>query len=163
MSQTVQGLYKGFKVASSFVGKQYHIAKLTGDGIVDLATAETDVLVGVVQDAVAALDTASVALISGGGTSKVKLGGTVTRGMYITADSAGKGVQIAATGAKGIGMALESGVAGDIIEVALSLYRHVAGSSASASTSPSASASASQSPSASVSASRSPSSSASPS
>lgn len=90
------------------------------DGGALQGAAATDRLVGV---------TDTIAIASGerfdgvlNGIADVKLGGTVVRGDPITSDATGQGV-VAAPGAgvnnRIIGFAMKSGVAGDIIEVAL--------------------------------------------
>lgn len=173
MSQETRSTEKGFKAGSDMLtsSKQFYIAKQTADDTVDVASAVTDALVGVIQNKAALNDTVSVAMVHGGGSCKVIAGGTISRGDYITTDSSGKAVRASVTGDKVIGIALQSAVANDIFEMALGFFRFVAGVSASPSLSPSSSASLSRSPSASqslspsssISASRSPSSSASPS
>lgn len=85
------------------------------------ATATTEAFVGVVDapGGVAAGDRVDVTM---DGIAEVELGGTVTRGNPITADSAGKGVAAspaATVNAQIIGFAVISGVAGDYIPVHL--------------------------------------------
>ena len=50
----------------------------------------------------------------GSGLSPVELGGTVTRGDFLTADSAGRAIATTTEGDVGIGWALQSGVVYDI-------------------------------------------------
>jgi len=159
MSQVTQGPYKTYKAGADLLAtpKKYHVAKLTANDTITFATASTDVLVGIIQESVVSGDSTTVAIPSGGATSKAVCGENLSRGNYLTADSAGKLVRAYQTGDRVIAKALESGVTNDVIEVQMCDFRWVAGSSASPSVSPSASASLSASPSASESASRSPS------
>jgi hypothetical protein len=83
------------------------------------ASAASDLILGVcVQPgAVASGDRCSVVME---GVANVTLGGSVTRGNEITADANGKGVAAAPGGGANnriVGVALQSGVAGDSIEV----------------------------------------------
>lgn len=55
------------------------------------------------------------------GTSKIALGGTVTRGDQVVSDASGNGVTDSAANQFVVGIALESGVSGDIIEIMLVL------------------------------------------
>ncbi len=170
MSQTTQGLYKTFKANSDLLtaSKKYYIAKITATGTVDVATGSTQAIVGIIQEGVKLGDNVAVAMISGGGTSKVILGGTIAAGVPFTCDGNGKAIQAYQNLDQVIGVTLESGVLNDVIEVTLGGFDRwisQASVSPSASLSPSASTSpsASRSPSSSVSASISPSSSVSPS
>lgn len=89
------------------------------------AAAATDILLGVVDDQMtyAIGDRAD---IIHEGIAFVLLGGTVARSNFVTSDANGKGVVAApAAGANVnvIGRALQSGVAGDIIEVLLNIIQ----------------------------------------
>ena len=84
------------------------------DDTVDVASAATDKLIGVIQHTTSAAG--EVVRVMMLGISRIKLGGTVTRGDELTADSAGKGVAATAGQSTG-GIALASGVTGDIIPV----------------------------------------------
>lgn len=82
------------------------------------AAAAADVPIGVVtQPGIVAInDRCDVAL---GGIAEVELGGTVARGNRLTSDASGRGVNAApAAGTNNgvVGIALQSGVVGDIIE-----------------------------------------------
>lgn len=87
------------------------------------ATAATQTLIGV-SDAVGQ-DTAGDRVdVIVNGEADVKLGGTVTRGDFITAGAAGVGVAAAPSAGVNngvIGIAMQSGVSDDIITVRLSL------------------------------------------
>lgn len=94
---------------------QYKVVKLSGDQVAAVA-AIGDVAYGVLQDHPNAGEAASVAV---GGISKVVAGGAVTAGaaQYLLAD--GTVADSSAVGARLIGTALNTGVAGDIVSVQL--------------------------------------------
>lgn len=101
---------------------QHCLVKQTSDTQVNVATAATDKVCGVLENKPKSGETASVANISAGSTFKVKLGGTVAVGQRLTANSSS--VAIAATKTAdgtgpttySFGEALQAGVTGDIIE-----------------------------------------------
>lgn len=87
------------------------------------ATAVSETLVGVAQATVVSGERVRLMM---SGISRVKIGGTVTRGDYVTTNASAQGV--AAAPAAGInngilGIALQSGVTGDIIRVQLAQGR----------------------------------------
>lgn len=114
------GIEKSVKCTAA-IATAYLIAKPgADDDTFSQATANTEDLVGVFQHTTAAAGDEVRLMVSG--ISLVKLGGTVTRGNYVTADTAGKGVAIGAvagTNYNAIGKALASGVDGDLIPVLL--------------------------------------------
>lgn len=123
MGQT-SGLEKSVKCTAA-LATAYLIAKFgADDDTLSQATASTEELVGIFQHTTtAAGDEVRVML---DGISRMVLGGTVTRGNYLTSDANGKAV--ATTPAAGvnayvIGQALASGVAGDIIPVQIEKSR----------------------------------------
>jgi len=116
MSQSNYGPIKGFKAGADLSAKQFFIVKFTAANTVGLASAATDVLLGTLRNKPEQNETAEVHLIGAGGTAKVKLGGSVTAGNFLTADSAGKAVATTTTGNYVLGRALEDGDADDIIE-----------------------------------------------
>ena len=85
---------------------------LDATGKVKLAAANTDAIIGVADD----VDTPAggVAAVLVDGAIPVKLGGTVAAGDFITAGAGGVGV--AGTG-RVVGIALQAGVVGDVIDV----------------------------------------------
>ena len=85
--------------------------------------ASTDLLEGVFQHAA---ESGSEVRVMLDGISRVKLGGTVNRGDWVTSDASGQGVAAApaaGTNANVIGKAKASGVSGDIIPVHLKQCR----------------------------------------
>ncbi len=115
MGQT-SGIEKSVKCTAA-IATAYLLAKFgADDDTLSQATASTEELVGVLQHTTAAANDEVRVMLDG--ISRVVLGGTVTRGNYITSDANGKGVAAApAAGVNAyvIGQALASGVAGDII------------------------------------------------
>lgn len=103
----------------------YRICKIgSADGQVLQATGVNDALVGVSTDVGGALGERQDVIHVG--IADLQLGGTVTRGDWITSDGNGQGVSAApAAGVNNnvIGRALISGVSGDIVPVLLSPNR----------------------------------------
>ena len=123
--------------AGGVIGK-YNIVKFgVDDEHVIEAAAAGDSALGVAQNAAVAEEDAVRVMVIG--ISRVKLGGTVTRGDFLTSDANGEGVAAtrhahtentagtytqnattaAAAASNVIGRALKSGVAGDIVPIVL--------------------------------------------
>jgi hypothetical protein len=116
------GFSKSYIAATAVAA--YTIVKPSGvnDGEVVPAAAATDAVLGVAQN----VDVAQGQLVDvvHEDSANVKLGGTVAFGDPITSDANAKGVKAnpgAGTNNRIIGFALASGVAGDIIPVAIHL------------------------------------------
>jgi hypothetical protein len=106
----------------------YHLVKFgTVDYSVTVGTDATG-LVGVTTE-IAAADGEAVDIIHDD-IAFVQLGGTVTRGDPITGDANGCGMH-AILGQRSVGIAIQSGVVGDVIEVLLAISANVVGSSGS--------------------------------
>lgn len=118
MTAQTFGPTKSFIAGADLSAKQYFIVKQdTDEGTVVLASAATDFLIGTLENKPLSGENASVLMRHGGATGKVKLGGTVSAvGAKLTADSDGKAVVTTNTGDQILGYALNTGVAGDIIE-----------------------------------------------
>lgn len=118
MSFDLIGRDVGVEVADADLStKQYYVAKLTSTGVV-LAAAITNVVHGVIQNKPVSGAPVSLRVA---GVSKVKSGGTVTKGspVYLKADGT---VEAAATStARLIGTALSSGASGDVVPVLLTV------------------------------------------
>ena len=83
------------------------------------AAAATDKLIGVTRPLLSIASGESCDVIHSG-IAEIKLGGTVTRGDLVTSDASGQGVTAApaaGTNNRHVGVALVSGVSGDIIPV----------------------------------------------
>lgn len=113
-------LEKTFKCTAA-IATAFLIVKFgADDDTVSQATASTEDLVGVVQHTTAAAG--DECRVMKAGITKVKLGGTVTRGAKLTADANGKAVAAApgaGVNANIIGIAEASGVADDLIPMLL--------------------------------------------
>lgn len=111
------GIQKSFKCTAATAA--FIIVKFgADDDTIAAGTASTEELIGISQHATTVAG--EEIRIAMSGISELKLGGTVTRGARITSDASGQGVEIGAvagTNYNSIGMALASGVAGDIIPV----------------------------------------------
>lgn len=117
------GLEKSFRCAAA-IAEARLVVFGANDDTVALATASTGEIIGITQHATgAAGDEVRVMLT---GIAELRLGGTVTRGNRLTSDANGQGVAIGAvagTNYNSIGMALASGVSGDIIPVLITQNR----------------------------------------
>ena len=103
---------------------EYRFAKLgTAEKQVVPATAGTDVVIGVTKDD-CGLTAGNAVTIQTGGTAKLKAGGTISAGDYITAGVDGKAVKTTTAGHTVRGIALVDGVDGDVIEVQLVHFIH---------------------------------------
>jgi len=115
------GIEKSVKCTAA-VAAAFTIGKFgADDDTMSLATAATDMLAGVFQHTTAnAGDEVRVMLE---GITKVKLGGTVTRGQPLTSDASGQAIAAApaaGSNARVIGLAMASGISGDIITMLIS-------------------------------------------
>jgi hypothetical protein len=113
----VRGLIKSFGAGAGITACRI-VKHGSSDGVAVQAAAAADKLIGV-ADADAANGTRVDVILTG--TADVQFGGTVARGDLLTADAVGKAV-VAAAGNRVIGVALVSGVAGDIGEVLLAQH-----------------------------------------
>ncbi|MCH8029074.1 MAG: DUF2190 family protein [Candidatus Dadabacteria bacterium] len=96
---------------------ELRIVKLgADDDHVIQAAANSDQLIGIAQHTASSAEDEVRVMMTG--ISRLKLGGTVTRGDYLTSDANGQGLAAAPTAGVNntiIGMAMQSGVSGDII------------------------------------------------
>lgn len=100
----------------------YHIAQSSGDGTSQtnggLATADTQILVGVNQAAVVAGDQMGVAFF---GISKVRAGASITKGARITTNASGRAVA-ATSGDVIIGYAKDGAADGDLFTAVIGAF-----------------------------------------
>ncbi len=124
MMGATSGLEKSVKCVAA-LATAYLIAKFgADDDTLAQATASTEELVGVFQHTTTTAGEEVRVMLDG--ISRVVLGGTVTRGNYLTSDANGKAVATApgaGVNAYVIGQALASGVAGDIIPLRIEICR----------------------------------------
>lgn len=100
--------------------KQYNFVKLNASGQAVAVAANTDLPIGILQNAPESGQEAEV-LISGG--SKLVLGGTVAAAAVVGTSAAGAGVAIAHgtdTTKFAIGQAITGGASGEVVTVAIS-------------------------------------------
>ena len=117
----LNGLTKSYVAEAAIAGNRIVKFGAADYGVIQGAAA-TDLLIGVSTR----LDATTGERIDvvHEGIADVKLGGTVTRGQRITSDATGQGVAAApAAGTNNgvVGMALTSGVSGDVIPVLISV------------------------------------------
>lgn len=113
-----EGNQKTFASGANLHDKQFYIAKLdSATNKVVLNALATTISLGIIMNNPKdADDTVDVRLVNAAGTSKVIAGGSVTKGAYITSDTAGKAVATTTTGDLAFGIALRAADAGDIFE-----------------------------------------------
>jgi len=100
-------------VAQGAITQYVFVKPSAADFGCDECTADTDLAVGVAQDAAVQGDPVSVAF---GGVAKVLLGGTVTVGLALTSAADGTATS-AVAGDVAHGIALTAGAAGDVISM----------------------------------------------
>lgn len=123
MAGLTSGLTKNF-TAEAAVTKRRIVKFGAADTTVLLGAASTDLLIGVSTGIDAAIN--EPCDVKMGGIAEVEFGGAVTRGQYLTSDATGRAVAAApaaGVNASIIGVAMVSGVAGDIGSVLLSQGR----------------------------------------
>jgi len=122
MSQQVGVLDITLKSNCDLSDKQYYLVKChTTEGEVVLATALTDVLIGVLQNKP---ETGQAAVIRVLGTSKVKIGeADMSIGDFVTASASGKAIVTTASSAFIIGTLLETGGSAHIVEMLISRFK----------------------------------------
>jgi len=111
-------LIKSYAAVANLAGRR--IVKFSGAGI-GIAVAATDLAIGV-SDTLDATSGQMVDVIMDG-SAEVVLGGAVSAGQPVTADAAGAAIAATVAGNIAIGFALATGVAGDIIDVALARHK----------------------------------------
>lgn len=121
MAHFVEGSTRGFVSASALA--MGTAVKLSAANTIVASAAAGDSTIGYVLEDAAAGRTVSVKLLNGGGTSPAICGGTVTLGALLVSNASGQVVVATQTGAGAqptsriIGIAIEAGVAGQVIEV----------------------------------------------
>lgn len=117
------GLTKNYTTDEA-IGAHLIVKAGSADFYIGLADAATDAIIGVSElGGTAAGDNID---IIHGGIATVKLGGTVSRGDYITATTNGLGVAAApsaGTNNQVVGKALQAGVTGDEIDVLINIQQ----------------------------------------
>jgi len=117
MAVQVDGPRRSYLAKVDLSTKQFYIVKLDTDQTkVDLCAAATSFIIGTLVNAPKINEVAEVAMRHGGGTAKVKCGGSITAGNDLTSDSAGKAVATTTPGDEVFGRALQDGDTNDVIE-----------------------------------------------
>jgi len=122
MSQYNTSGHKAYVATSAIAGEGYIVKLSSGEVVV--ATAATDKFIGVTTNKAAAGEQTDIRLRNAQGTAKVKAGGTIAVGDYVTATTAGKAVATTTSGNLILGMALEAAADGDLFEVLLITDRY---------------------------------------
>lgn len=118
MSQSVKGFEKTLVAGEDLSSSQFFIMQLSATGALEIGEGATDLIVGVLQNTPESGQNATYRFL---GTSKVKAGGSISIGDWVTSDANGKAVATTTDGNIVIGRALEAADDGDIIEVQLSV------------------------------------------
>lgn len=125
MSQQTGVLDKTFEAAADLSAKQYRLVKMSGANTVNVASAATDAIIGVLQNEPKSGEAAVVRLE---GTSKVSSGTPVgvSYGGYVTSDSNGQAIATTTTDDNVIGIALSaaSTAVDDVVEILISRFHH---------------------------------------
>jgi len=112
----VEGSFKTYKVGASAIAANSAVKKV--NGLIVIATAATDNILGVLQKAVAIGMPADVRLRSAAGTLQIRSGAAIAVDAPITSDANGAGITATVAGQQIIGYALEaSTAAGQVIEL----------------------------------------------
>lgn len=120
MSQSVRDFERTFEAAADLDTKQYFIVRLDTNGKAVLAAGATGLLIGVLQNEPKSGEGALVRFV---GTTKVKAGGTIAIGDYVTSDANGKAVATTTAGDVVMGRALEAAVADDVVEILMTNFK----------------------------------------
>lgn len=118
MAHSNNNAVQSFLAATDLSAAEYKIVKIAGaDNTVALCSANTDIAMGILTDEVAnGASTVAAVAVRVAGRGKVKVGANgVTRGLRITSDASGL-AENAGSGDHYVGIALQTGVSGDIIE-----------------------------------------------
>lgn len=108
----------GYSAGADLSAKQYHVVKF-GTSDKEVVDADAQEGFGVLMSQSPDGQGCEVALPGGG--AKAKLAGTITRGESITADANGAFVA-AGSSQRAIGIAMASGVAGDVIPMEVNIH-----------------------------------------
>lgn len=116
-SEGILSAIPGLKAAADLSAKQFHVVKITGDNLVNVAGAGEHGC-GILQNDPKLVGEA--ATVAFAGVSKAKAAGVITAGAKVASDGAGA-IVAAASGDHVIGVALEGAASGDVFSVLLQL------------------------------------------
>lgn len=119
MSQFVEGNRISRKATASLAASQYCAVKLDSNSQAVLATSATDQVIGFVQNAPVANDTADIAVRNGAATLKAKSGAVFGVGVKLTIDGSGRVITAVTAGNEIVGIAFEASTAANqTVEIA---------------------------------------------
>jgi hypothetical protein len=109
----------------SAAGNQFKLVKLNTSSAVVVTAGATEVSIGVLQNKPKSGEEAVVALLTGGGISKMRAGGTIAKGDLLKSDTDGEVLASTPTANDFIvGQAVEAAAAGQVFCAVLFAYRH---------------------------------------
>jgi len=123
MSEYTQSGRLTRKAAADLSALQFTCVKLDTNGNLVAATAATDKIIGLLENAPTLNQYGDVLLRNASGTGKAKLGGTVAAGDYLTSDASGRLITTVTAGNEIVGRATRAGVVNEISEVLLNFDR----------------------------------------
>jgi hypothetical protein len=116
------GFLASREAGEAMTDKQHHIVQLDATGKIEVAESATDLIVGVLQNYPGAGEQAVYAF---GGIAKVKAGGAIAIGAWVTSDANGKAV--ATTTDKDVVIGRHIGTAaaadGDLAQIQLGIHK----------------------------------------
>lgn len=118
MASTLEPIIKTY-IAGGTIAKGQCVKAGADRTKVAVASAATDKIIGIAQNAVASGDACEVAMHGGG--AKGNAGGTISTGDLLTSDSAGDLIATTSANNRVVGVALEDAVDNDIFSVAVAL------------------------------------------
>lgn len=118
MTSMVEGNRLSRAAGADLTAKQYYIVVQTS-GVLQLAAAATDKLLGVLENTPASGEFGSVRLRSSNGTMKVKAGGSIAENAAVTSNGSGLAVTTTNAGDQILGYSVTkvTAVSGDILEI----------------------------------------------
>ncbi|MEX1120263.1 MAG: hypothetical protein WEB94_00730 [Candidatus Paceibacterota bacterium] len=116
MAHQVDGPRITKEAGADLSSSQYLIVKLNSSGKAVLASAATDVLLGTLNNKPVSGQGAEIQHRAGGGTGKVKLGGSVEVNDQLTSNGDGEAIKTTISDNEVVGFAMEDGADGQVIE-----------------------------------------------
>lgn len=116
MATFQEGNIISIKSATDLSDERFFIVKTDSSGLVVLAAAETDMILGVLQNDPVAGEVALVRPLNASGTGKVIAGGSISKNDKLTSDSAGEAIATTTATHRVFGIALEAADNGDVFE-----------------------------------------------
>jgi len=110
------------EAGEAMTDKQHYIVQLSATGLIEVAEGATDLVVGVLQNTP---DAGEQAVYAFSGVAKVKAGGAINIGDFVTTDASGKAVATTTDGDVIIGRFIGTAAAasGDLAQIQLGISR----------------------------------------